>query len=178
MKKIVFIVLFAAMALAAGAQGIQRTREALERRDGTTGARIEVREEPDAARAILEADRLARVDRVDGFRVSLFRDNKQSSGEDARAVAVQFRDKFPGIPVQVTYESPYFKVTAGNYVDRVDAVALCGKALPHFPKAVVVAEKEIPLADIVNQQKAIAGGVADSLADSLTEPLFEPLTFE
>lgn len=148
--------MFALLALECGAQGIQRTRDRLERPEAGSRARIEVSEEPDAARAILAADRVARVDKVDGYRVSLFRDNKQSSGEDARAVAAQFKEKFPGIPVQVAYEAPYFKVTAGNYVDRVDAIALWGRALPHFPKAVVIMEKEIPVADIVNQQKDVA----------------------
>lgn len=155
MKKIFIIVLFAALAVEAGGQGIQRARARLERPESGSRARVEVNEEPDAARAILASDRVSRVDKVDGYRVSLFRDNKQSSGEDARAVAAQFKEKFPGIPVMVTYESPYFKVTAGNYIDRVDAVALQGKALPHFPKAVVIMEKDISVADIISQQKAV-----------------------
>lgn len=153
MKRILIIILFAALAIEAGAQGIQRTRNALARPEGGNRARVEVTEEPDAARAIAAADRVTRINKVNGYRVSLFRDNNQTAGENARSVAAQFKEKFPGIPVEVAYESPYFRVTAGNYVDKVDAIALWGKALPHFPKAVVIQE-EVLASDVVEQQKA------------------------
>ncbi len=162
MKKIVILLVFATLALDAGAQGIQRARADLSRQ-GANRARIEVIEEPDAARAVTAADRVTRKDKITGYRVSLFRDNSQTAGENARSVAAQFREQFPDIPVQVAYESPYFKVTAGNFVDKVDAIALCGKALAHFPKAVVMQE-EISVQDIVSQQK-LAG------KDFFSEPL-------
>lgn len=146
--------IFAVLAAGAGAQGIQRTRTALDRSDGPGRARVEVVEEPDAARAVAAADATGRIIEIDGYRVSLFRDNKQSSGDDARSVAAQFKERFPGIPVQVVYKSPYFAVTAGAYSERVDAIALWGKALPHFRKAVVVEEK-ITVADIISQQRAL-----------------------
>lgn len=152
MRKILPIIVFAALAASAGAQGIQRMRGSLERPAGTNRAKVEVVEEPDAARAMAAADRTARVEKINGYRVSLFRDNSQTAGENARSVAAQFRERFPGIPVQVTYESPYFKVTAGNFIDKVDAIALWGKSLPHFPKAVVIQE-EVSIQDVISQQK-------------------------
>jgi hypothetical protein len=156
MKRFIIIILFAVVAVNASAQGIRHIRQGLAMPSGRGGARIEVVEEADAARAIEAGDRTAHIEAVDGYRVSLFRDNKQNSGEDARAVAAQFKERFPGIAVSVTYESPYFKVTAGNFIDRVDAIALHGKALPYFPKAVVIMEKGIPIADIIGQDKAVA----------------------
>jgi hypothetical protein len=155
MKKIFLIALFALLGAGASAQGIRIIRQQLAV-PGAGGARIEVTEQADAARAIEAADRMAHVETVDGYRVSLFRDNKQNSGEDARTVATQFKERFPGIAVSVSYESPYFKVTAGGFIDRVDAIALHGKVLPYFPKAVVIMEKGIPIADIITQDKAIA----------------------
>lgn len=156
MKKILFLTISALFALNAGAQGIERERSSLARPDGYGGARVEITEEPDAARAIAAADRVARKDKVAGYRVSLFRDNSQTAGENARSVAEQFKARFPGIPVKVEYESPYFKVTAGNFVDKIDAITLCGKALPYFRIAVVVQE-EISVADIVAGQKTAYG---------------------
>ena len=153
MKKILVLFVFAALALDAGAQGIQRQRAELARTGVSGRARVEVTEEPDAARAVTAADRVTRRDKVTGYRVSLFRDNSQTAGENSRSVAAQFREQFPDIPVQVAYESPYFKVTAGNFVDKVDAIVLCGKVLPHFPKAVVMQE-EISVQDIVSSQKS------------------------
>lgn len=153
MKKILLLMVFAALAVSAGAQGIQRQRAELARPGANGRARVEVTEEADAARAVTTADRVTRKEKVTGYRVSLFRDNSQAAGENARSVAAQFREQFPEIPVQVAYQSPYFTVTAGNFVDKVDAIALCGKALAHFPKAVVMQE-EIAVKDIVAQQKA------------------------
>lgn len=156
MKKILFLTILTVIALDAGAQGIQRQRTALAHPDGRGGARIEVTEEPDAARTVTAADRMSRKDRVTGYRVSLFRDNSQSAGENSRSVAEQFRARFPDIAVNVEYESPYFKVTAGNFVDKVDAIALCGKALPYFPKAVVIQE-DISVGNIVAEQQPASG---------------------
>ncbi len=152
MKKILITLVFAALAFDAGAQGIQRQRAELARQ-GSNKVRVEVTEEADAARAVTAADRVTRKEKITGYRVSLFRDNSQTAGENARSVAAQFREQFPDIPVQVAYESPYFKVTAGNFVDKLDAIALCGKALQCFPKAVVMQE-EISVSDIVSQQKS------------------------
>lgn len=160
MKKILLTILFTAPIAGAAAQGIQKMRANLERPEGANRARVEVVEEPDAARAVAAADRIARLDRISGYRVSLFRDNSQTAGENARAVAAQFRERFPGVPVQVAYESPYFKVTAGNFIDKVDAIALWGKSLPHFPKAVVIQE-EVSVQDVISQQKDASGRNAD-----------------
>jgi hypothetical protein len=38
----------------------------------------------------------------------------------------------------------------------VDAIALQGRVLPYFPKAVVIMEKGIPVADIIGRDEAIA----------------------
>lgn len=132
------------MASGVGAQGVAHVRESLGHTDGLSRARIEVKEQPDAARAIQEADLAPRLTKVTAYRVSLFRDNSQSAGENARAVKVQFEEMYSGISAEVSYESPYFKVTVGNYLDRTSALALWGKVLPHFPKAVVVQEETEP----------------------------------
>ncbi|MDR0907895.1 MAG: hypothetical protein LBM63_04755 [Rikenellaceae bacterium] len=152
MKKIFLIALFAVVAGGVSAQGIRQLQHRLAVADSIGGARVEVTEEASAAAAIAAADNVGmRIEAVDGYRVSLFRDNKQTSGEDARAVAALFREHFPEIAVSVSYESPYFKVAAGNFLDRVDAIALQGKALVYFPKAVVITERNIPVGDIIVQ---------------------------
>jgi hypothetical protein len=156
MKKIFLIALFAVLTAGASAQGIRKLRQQLYMPDSLNGARIETVEESTAATAIELSDRVARQETVEGYRVSLFRDNKQNSGEDARAVETLFKEHFPGVAVSVSYESPYFKVTAGNFIDRVDAIALQGKALHYFPKAVVIMERGIPVADIIGRDEAIA----------------------
>ena len=141
MKRIVLLIVFLFVASGAWAQGISRVRESLARPDAFSRARIEVKEQPDAARAIQAADHTHRLTKVTVYRVSLFRDNSQAAGENARAVEAQFEEMYPEIPAEVSYESPYFKVTAGSYLDRTSALALWGKVMPNFPKAVVVQEE-------------------------------------
>ncbi len=132
---IAFAITTTAHAQQPGAEGIDGVRWSLSRADSLSGARIEVVETPDAARAL---ELLMPPQNTVYYGVSLFRDNSQSARENARAVAARFADMFPDIPVAVSYESPYFKVTAGSFPDRVDAIALCGRVLPQFSKAVVV----------------------------------------
>jgi hypothetical protein len=144
MKRAVLLLLFSVFAGGTvGAQGIARLREELARPDSLSGARIEIREESPAAAAVREADRNPVVAVMTVYGVSLFRDNSQNAGESARSVARQFSESHPGIVVAVSYESPYFRVEAGRFIDRTDAVALCGRVLAEFPKAVVV-QREIP----------------------------------
>jgi hypothetical protein len=153
MKKLAIIILFLSFGVSATAQSINQMREKL-RIPNYEGATVKVTEQADAARAIEASDVMKRIQKVDGYRVSLFRDNKQNSGADARAVVKQFEEHFPGIDVSVSYESPYFKVTAGAFIDRIDAITLHGKVLQYFPKAVVVMEKEIPVTDIIAQYRS------------------------
>lgn len=151
MKRILIILIFTFIAADAGAQGIERMRRHLAQPDPANRARIEIAEQPDAAASIAKADHVAKHDKVTGYRVNLFLDNSQTAGENARAVAAQFQARFPHIPVQTSYESPYFKVTAGNFIDKVDAIALCGRVLGEFPKA-FVAQETISLSEMTHQQ--------------------------
>lgn len=142
----------AALLLAAGvhAQGIERVVGALAAPDAS-GARVYVMPSPEAAEAVGAGDLFPRLAKVMVYRVSLSRDNSQTAGGNVRAVAAQFSELFPETGVEVNYKSPYFEAVAGNFIDRIDAVALCGKVAPRFPKAVVVQE-EVPISRIIRQQ--------------------------
>lgn len=151
MKRIALLVVFLLVCAGVGAQGMERVREELARPDAVGGARVEVIVQTDAASAVDVADHTPRPEKITSYRVSLFRDNSQTAGANVRAVAMQFREMFPGIHVDVRYESPYFEAVAGNFMDRTDAVALSGKVVSRFPKAVVVQE-EIAVSGVVWSQ--------------------------
>ncbi len=153
MKNFLLILLFSALAATAGAQGIERQRARLATPEPVGRARVEVKQEAVAARAIAAADSVRQDKTVTGYCVNLFGGNSQSAGENARSVAAQFRELFPNIQVRVEYQSPYFNVMAGCFLDKMDAIVLCGKALKNFPKAVVM-QDEIPVADIAGQLKS------------------------
>ncbi|MDR2890706.1 MAG: hypothetical protein LBV18_03770 [Alistipes sp.] len=147
MKKAILFFVFVLAASGAGAQGIARMRSSLATA-GQSGQRVEVNETASAAAAIAAADRNGRTTRVMTYSVSLFRDNSQSAGANARAVATKFKAMYADIPVEVSYESPYFKVTAGSFIDRIGAIALCGRILAEFPKAVVI-QQDVPVGRIL-----------------------------
>jgi len=98
-------------------------------------ARVTVAEYGDAAQAVAQAVSNVRHPTLKAYRVCIFADN----GQDARAGAVAakelFEENFPGIPVYIFYENPYFRVTAGNCLTVEEAIILRGRIAGTFPKA-------------------------------------------
>lgn len=152
MKKILLIALSALWALGVNAQGVARVTEELARPGFGSGARVEVSVEDDAAAAIRNADHTSGRTTVMVYGVSLLRDNSQNAGENAGAVKAKFTEMYPGVHVSLSYENPWFKVEAGPFVDRTDAVALCGRVLAAFPKAVVI-QQEVSLSEIIATER-------------------------
>ncbi len=129
-------------------QGMEYVRQALSQPAFGSGARMEIRETPDAAAAVRRADLTAGRTQVTAYGVSLFRDNSQNAGANARAAVSRFAEMYPEIPVRVKYDSPWFTVEAGLFVDRTDAVALGGRVQAQFPKAVVI-QHEVSMAEVI-----------------------------
>lgn len=138
MKKLLLFLVFALVCASASGQGrIGRVRDSLATRSMPRQARVVVTESGDAARAVRRADGDTVRVKIVRYGVSLFRANGQDAGENARAVITRFAEMYPDIPVSLEYASPWFTVSAGNFVDRTDAIALCGKVQQQFPMAVV-----------------------------------------
>jgi hypothetical protein len=152
-KRLLLTLIAAIAATGAGAQGVSRVTEELARADFGSDARIEIRYDGDARAAIQSADLNSGPTRVTTYGVSLFRDNSQNAGANAREVRARFAGAFPGVPVTLSYENPWFKVEAGSFVDRIEAVALYGRVLGDFRQAVVI-QQEASLTAIVNAERA------------------------
>lgn len=167
-RRAIFIALAASafFVLPAGAQGMAQVREGLARPSVFSGAAVRVTEHQEAVPAIQIADKNGRQGKITSYRVSLFRDNSQYAQANARAVAGKFKELYPDVAVSVEYESPYFSVEAGNFVDHTAAVALCGKAMSSFPKAVVM-RSETAVSAIIARQKP---NLADQKPDDFAPP--------
>lgn len=159
MKKALLFILFAVWTLWAGAQGMARVGRELARPEPVSGARIDLRVVEDAAGAVMNADRNTERTNIMAYRVRLFSDNSQNARGNAYEVAELFASMYPGTVVEVSYEIPYFWVTAGYFTDHTDAVALRGRVLTRFPKAVVV-RQEVPIADVIASGKEDAARTA------------------
>ena len=78
--------------------------------------------------------------KINGYRIRLFFDNKQTARVESEELEKAFQEKFPQIPTYRTYTNPFFKVVVGDYRTKSEAIKELGKIQPFFPKAIVVKE--------------------------------------
>ena len=125
------------LATAAGAQSPILGRIAMP--DPATGARVTV---DDRSGIVLHGG--SDDTRAKGYRVRIFFDNSQNARSQAYGVKTDFAARYPGVPVYLTYETPYFKITVGDCMTREEVTMLWGKLVGDYPKAFIVTE-QIPL---------------------------------
>lgn len=70
-----------------------------------------------------------------GFRLLVINTNKRDEATNAKAKLFQY---FPELKSYLLYQSPYFKLKAGNFKDRKDAENYQKKLTPFFPKGVFI----------------------------------------
>ena len=78
--------------------------------------------------------------KINGYRIRLFFDNKQSARTESEELEKEFQLQFPQIPTYRSYTNPLFKVVVGDYRTKSDAIKELNKILPFYPKAIVVKE--------------------------------------
>ena len=78
--------------------------------------------------------------KINGYRIRLFFDNKQSARTESEELEKEFQLQFPQIPTYRSYTNPFFKVVVGDYRTKSDAIRELNKILPFYPKAIVVKE--------------------------------------
>ena len=76
--------------------------------------------------------------KLNGFRIRIFFDNKQSARTQSEEVEKLFVELFPQYPVYRTYTNPYFKVAVGDFRTKSDAVKVLQDIQKLFPKAFII----------------------------------------
>lgn len=112
----------------------------------TNNATVQIVEHDDAATLTARAS-LKSQSAVNGYRIMIFMSNSHSARTDALAARDTLAVKMPNQPTYITYENPYFKVTAGNCTTQEEALILLEKIKRSFPKAFVMREN-IPLDEL------------------------------
>jgi hypothetical protein len=88
---------------------------------------------------------------INGFRVRIFFDNKQSARAESEAVLKRFEELHRDIKAYRTYANPYFKVTVGDFRTKSEAMEVLSRIKTEFPSAFVVKESiEYPIVDRTN----------------------------
>ncbi len=59
--------------------------------------------------------------KMQGYRVRIFFDSDRTARAQSEAIARNFSEKYPEVPVYRSHVSPYFKVTVGDFRTRADA---------------------------------------------------------
>lgn len=75
-----------------------------------------------------------------GYRVRIFFDNKQSARVESEAAMETFSNNFHGIQAYRSYQSPFFKVTVGDFRSKSEAMELLRSVKVLFPAAFIVKE--------------------------------------
>ena len=77
---------------------------------------------------------------LDGYRIRIFFDNRQSARTDSEKMEKDFSAAHPDIPVYRSYVNPYFKVTVGDFRTKSEAMQLLRSIVKEYPTAFVVKE--------------------------------------
>lgn len=78
--------------------------------------------------------------RVMGYRVRIYFDNSQNARFVSQEVADTFKVHYPDIPVYRIYDTPYFKVTVGEFYTKSDAMRFIMRIRKKYPSAFLVRE--------------------------------------
>lgn len=78
--------------------------------------------------------------KMEGFRVRIFFDNKQTARAESEQIVEDFSTKHPGIAVYRIYENPYFKVTVGDFRTKSEAVRFMHRIRRTYPQAFITRE--------------------------------------
>lgn len=134
----------------ASAQNIAGVKNRLSMGDNS----VSVTEQSDASAAVRTIEQRPRRVKVGGYTILLLSDNTPQAREKAVVARNKFRETFPGIEVEMYYESPSFYVTAGRYLTKEEAIIELWRFRSLFPKA-ILQSRTMPITDFIEIPKPI-----------------------
>jgi hypothetical protein len=78
--------------------------------------------------------------KINGYRIRLFFDNKQTARTESEQIEEDFKLRFPTIPIYRTYTNPFFKIVIGDYRTKSEATKALKTIVQVYPKAIIVKE--------------------------------------
>ncbi|MDR0754338.1 MAG: SPOR domain-containing protein [Prevotellaceae bacterium] len=86
-----------------------------------------------------------KTQQITGYRVCIFRDNRQNSRSTALQTKHNFKAAYPDIPVYLEYKNPYFYVYAGDFRTKEQAEKFKREINSTYPKSWLSNEIKINL---------------------------------
>ncbi|MDR2937963.1 MAG: SPOR domain-containing protein [Prevotellaceae bacterium] len=87
------------------------------------------------------AHNAALKEKIDGFRIRIFSDNAGTARNFSQEMVEEFTEQHPEIPVYREYDNPYFKVSAGDFRSKDEALKFFVLIRRSYPRAYIVSEK-------------------------------------
>jgi len=75
-----------------------------------------------------------------GYRIRLYFDLGQHARNESEEVMMEFMENHPGVAVYRSFDSPYYKVSVGDFRTRDDALKLHESLQGKYPKSFIVHE--------------------------------------
>lgn len=104
---------------------------------------VTVEAHDDAANIINQNLRVAGK-KIKAFRIMIYLGSSASARSEAGSERGRFMKLYPGQAAHMYYETPYFKVTAGNFRTMEEAQLKLERIRKHFPKAFII-HKDVPI---------------------------------
>ncbi|MBR6656353.1 MAG: hypothetical protein IKL20_07120 [Alistipes sp.] len=105
---------------------------------------VTVQAHGDAANIINQNLRVAGK-KIKAYRILIYLGSSTNARGEASSERGRFMKLFPGQATSMYYETPYFKVSAGNFRTMEEAQLKLERIRKHFPKAFII-HKDVPLA--------------------------------
>ncbi len=114
-------------------------------------ADVEIYQSQEVANALRKQIQANSKRTMNGYRVRIFFDNKQTARVESEETLKRFEAMYHDVKAYRTYANPYFKVTVGDFRTKSEAMELLSRIKREFPSAFVVKENiEFPVVDKAN----------------------------
>ncbi len=133
MKKIIMFALLFSLALCCVAQENVFTK-------AQAGGKVTIRQSKEIENAILGSIARGKYRKTKGYRVRIFFDNDQAARQRSAAVAANFSEQYPDVPVYREFEDLYYKVAVGDFRTKTDALRFLEEIKKSYALAFIISE--------------------------------------
>jgi hypothetical protein len=78
---------------------------------------------------------------IDGFRIQIFFDSGNYSGDRAKKIKDEFEVRYPGNFAYITWDAPNYKVRVGDFRTRLEAEGFMQQIMVDYPNVFVIKDK-------------------------------------
>lgn len=78
---------------------------------------------------------------IEGYRVQIFFDAGNNSQLNANNSRIEFMRRYPDTEAYIIFDSPYYKVRAGDFRSRLEAQHFLNSIFDNYPNAFIVLDK-------------------------------------